>query len=474
MFVNTAQELLVSDAWKKEFHDLVDRINKFLQFKEIPGEKQGISLLYLETGQRIVLARIEKKETADILLRLGGAIGKKFNQLPFDTIDIVIPPEFEKPEKLPLYGKLMEGLLLGAYRFELYKKKVEKSADKGIKNIQIKARKTKQFDQISNESVVIAESTNLARDWSNTPGNDFTPKIFQQKAKEIAKETGLRFESLDEKEMQRLGMHCFLGVSQGSTQPAFLNILEYQCGKKDKATLLLVGKGLTFDSGGISLKPVSNMSEMKFDMCGGAAVLAAMRIIGLLKPEINVIGMIPASENLPDGKALKPGDILKAFNGKTVEIESTDAEGRLLLADTLAYGIERYKPDAVIDIATLTGGCVIALGKYNSGIMSNNPSLLKKLTKAGKITGDTLWELPMDQSYEKSIEGKYADLKNSGGKNASAITAGIFLRNFVGKSAWAHIDIAGPAWDVPHVEFYPETGATGVGVRLLWNLARHW
>jgi leucyl aminopeptidase len=235
-----------------------------------------------------------------------------------------------------------------------------------------------------------------------------------------------------------------------------------------------VGKGITFDSGGISLKPGQAMDEMKFDMCGAAAVLGALDALPQLRPPVNVVGIVPATENLPDGQATKPGDILKAFSGKYVEILNTDAEGRLILADALAYGIQEYKPEAVVDLATLTGACVVALGHYATGAITNHEGFQAKVVEAGKRSGDIVWPLPNFPEYEEGLKGKYADLQNIAGRDGGAITGGLFLKNFVGEAPWVHLDIAGTAWGVKNIGHIPNEGATGVGVCLLIDLACRW
>jgi leucyl aminopeptidase len=265
-----------------------------------------------------------------------------------------------------------------------------------------------------------------------------------------------------------------MGVAKGSRQPPKLILLEYRPVRKSSQTLAFVGKGITFDSGGISLKPGAAMDEMKFDMCGAAAVLGAMDGIGQLKPDVNVVGIVPACENLPDGQAVKPGDILKSYAGKHVEVLNTDAEGRLILGDALAYGIERYQPDAVVDLATLTGACVIALGHYATGAVSNHDALQQRLVDTGKACGDIVWPLPNFPEYGEALKGKYADLQNIAGREGGAITGGLFLKNFVGEVPWVHLDIAGTAWGVKNVGHVPNEGATGVGVCLLIDLARQW
>ncbi len=302
----------------------------------------------------------------------------------------------------------------------------------------------------------------LARDLANLPGNICTPNHLAEQAKKLAgKSDKLRVKVLQEKQMQDLGMGALLSVSRGSRQPAKLIVMEYTGGKPKSKPVVLVGKGLTFDAGGISLKPAAAMDEMKYDMCGGASVIACLQACNELSLPINVVGLVPASENLPDGDANKPGDIVTSMSGQTIEILNTDAEGRLILCDSLTYA-ERYKPAAVIDIATLTGACVIALGAHASGLLGNDDALTDEILAAGKKSGDRAWQLPLWEDYQGQLDSNFADMANIGGKGAGTITAACFLARFTKKYKWAHLDIAGTAW-----KSGAEKGATGRPVPLL-------
>jgi leucyl aminopeptidase len=270
----------------------------------------------------------------------------------------------------------------------------------------------------------------------------------------------------------RLGMGGLLGVSRGSARPPRFIIMEYRGGRGRRNTIVLVGKGVTFDSGGISIKPSANMAEMKMDMSGAAAVIGTMQAAAQLRLPVHLIGLVPATENLPGGRALKPGDILTHLNKKTSEIDNTDAEGRLILADALSYA-SRYTPDLVIDLATLTGACVVALGHVASGMLGNDPHAMSRLKAAGDRTYERVWELPMFEEYEKLIASDVADVKNVGGRWGGAITAAMFLKQFIGDYRWVHLDIAGPAIMEEPWEYIPK-GGSGVGVRLLIDFLRHW
>jgi len=316
-------------------------------------------------------------------------------------------------------------------------------------------------EQAINEGRAIAEGVRLARDLGNLPGNLCTPTYLAEQAVEIGKLYGLKTTVLEKADMQQLGMGALLSVSRGSRQPPKLIVLEYQGGKEGEAPVVLVGKGLTFDAGGISIKPAASMDEMKFDMCGGASVLGAVKAAAELKLPINIVGIIPSSENLPDGDANKPGDIVTSMSGQTVEVLNTDAEGRLILCDALTYA-ERYKPAFVIDIATLTGACVIALGAHASGLLANNDPLAREIGNAGKYTYDRAWQLPLWDEYQKQLDSNFADMANVGGREAGTITGACFLSRYAKNFKWAHLDIAGTAWKTGK-----EKGATGRPVPLL-------
>ncbi|MDH5359150.1 MAG: leucyl aminopeptidase [Gammaproteobacteria bacterium] len=308
----------------------------------------------------------------------------------------------------------------------------------------------------------IAEGVQMARNLGNLPGNICTPTYLAEQAKSLTRiNKQLSVEILEEKDMQELGMGSLLSVSRGSVEPAKLIVMNYQGGARDDKPVVLVGKGITFDSGGISIKPGAAMDEMKYDMCGAASVLGTMAAMTELQLPINLIGLVPASENLPDGNASKPGDIVTSMSGQTIEILNTDAEGRLVLCDALTYA-ERFEPAAVVDIATLTGACVIALGKHASGLMSNHHPLTNELLNAGKAAGDRAWEMPLWPEYEEQLKSNFADMANIGGREGGAITAAAFLSKFTKKYHWAHLDIAGTAWISG-----AEKGATGRPVPLL-------
>jgi leucyl aminopeptidase len=319
---------------------------------------------------------------------------------------------------------------------------------------------------------IIGRAANFARTLQSRPGNLATPSHLASEAERAAAGVGLGITVFDEARMYEEGMHAILAVSRGSTEEARFIILEHRGGKKREAPLVLVGKGLSFDAGGISIKPAEGMEAMKFDMSGGAAVIAAMQAIAELGVRANVVGLVPSSENLPSGSALKPGDVIATLAGKTVEVINTDAEGRLILADALTYGA-RMKPAAMIDCATLTGGVVIALGHHASAVFGNDDGLVAEVTEAGEASGERCWRLPLWDVYDKQLQSTTADLQNVGGRPASTITAACFLREFVGDAKWAHLDIAGTAYGDGTLP-YQRKGGYGVPTRLLieWVRAR--
>ncbi len=327
------------------------------------------------------------------------------------------------------------------------------------------ARHKKQAMKGLEHGKAIATGVHMTKDLGNLPGNICTPSYLADQAKTLKRKSRkLKVEILEEAQMKELGMGSLLSVSRGSREPAKLIVMQYSGGKPNAKPVVLVGKGLTFDAGGISIKPSEGMGEMKYDMCGGASVLGVMSACLELKLPINLIGLIPTSENLPDGAANKPGDIVTSMSGKTIEILNTDAEGRLILCDALTYA-ERFKPAAVIDIATLTGACVVALGKHASGLLANNDDLAQEILNAGTETGDRAWQLPLWDDYQEMIDSKAADIANIGGRWAGTITAACFLSRFTQDFKWAHLDIAGSAWTTGSTQ-----SATGRPVPLLTQL----
>ena len=311
------------------------------------------------------------------------------------------------------------------------------------------------------QAQALVRGTELAKEWANRPSNHATPRHLAQAAKALGKHPGIQCKVLGPREAERLGMGSFLSVARGAAEPLRFIVLEYKSRQTKEAPVVLVGKGITFDTGGISMKPAAEMDEMKFDMSGAASVLGVFEALAHLQPDIHVVGLIPATENMPDGQAIKPGDVVTSMSGQTIEILNTDAEGRLVLCDALTYA-ERFKPRAVIDIATLTGACVIALGAVRSGLFTANDELATALSRAGDISGDLCWRMPLDEEYAEGLKSRFADVANVAGRAAGSVTAAKFLERFAAKFPWAHLDIAGTAWRSGAVK-----GATGRPVGLL-------
>ena len=360
--------------------------------------------------------------------------------------------------------QLVEGFRDRAYRFNQMKSSNGKP-DGPLRRVTINVSDRSNLREIKDaltEAVAIANGIDFAKDLGNLPANVCTPTYLADQAKLLAADyPALKVRVLSEADMKRHGMGSLLSVSRGSREPAKLISMQYSGGAKEQAPVVLVGKGVTFDSGGISIKPAGAMDEMKFDMCGGASVFGSMRAVVDLGLPINVVGLVPATENLPDGVANKPGDIVTSMAGKTIEILNTDAEGRLILCDALTYA-ERFEPDVVIDIATLTGACVIALGSHASGLFCNDTDLTSGLLEAGRYTGDRAWEMPLWDEYQDQLKSNFADIANVGGREGGAITAACFLSRFTREFKWAHLDIAGAAWLSG-----ARKGSTGRPVKLL-------
>ncbi|MBE0430336.1 MAG: leucyl aminopeptidase [Dehalococcoidia bacterium] len=363
---------------------------------------------------------------------------------------------------------ITEGALLGLYAFTKYKKPEHED----IAEILLVAREeglVPLLDAAIDRGRVAAEATNLARDMVNEPANYMTPGRMAETAEALAAEHGLQCKVLDREDMEAMGMGALSGVARGSNQPPKLITLSYKTDASSNSGLGFLGKGITFDSGGISIKPSDGMGEMKSDMAGAAAVIAALVAIARLKPQINVTAVTPVAENLPSGSALRPGDVLRAMNGKTIEVISTDAEGRLILADALCYA-RKLGLSPLVDVATLTGACRIALGTRYAGLFANDQDLASRILNAAQRTGEGIWRMPLPDEYREQIKSDIADIKNTGERPGAAITAALFLSEFVEDTPWAHMDIAGPAYGNKE-SGYLLKGATGFGVRTLLELA---
>lgn len=448
---------------------------------DISGRLHTTCMLYASSGlaaRRVLVIGLGKQQ--DLTLdRLRGIAARAVRTARETGLtSAALPLQLSPGSALEPAGRaaaLTEGALLGLYSFRQYKTASDNGDTGKFRQITICTGREHCASVAAavRDAGTVCAGVQLARDLVNHPGNAATPTYLANTARRMAKTCGLACSVLDEKKMRRLGMGALLAVAQGSHEPARFIVLEYSPEKAvGSAPVVLVGKAITFDSGGISIKPAHNMEEMKTDMAGGAAVLGALQACARLKLPLRVVGLIPATENLPGGSALKPGDIVKSMSGKTIEIITTDAEGRLILADALHYA-RRYKPQAVIDLATLTGACIIALGNDVSGVMGTNEPLIERLREASERSGEKIWPLPMYAEYDEQIKSDIADMKNVGGRGGGSITAGCFLKKFTQGMNWAHLDIAGTAWAQQPRPYAPK-GATGVGVRLLVELLRSW
>ncbi|MHA2105920.1 MAG: leucyl aminopeptidase [Candidatus Hodarchaeales archaeon] len=405
-----------------------------------------------------------------------GSIAKIIRDKKYRRFSVVYPDTL--PMDVNSFTEyLVEATILGSYRFEELLTDPERKRE-NISNVVLLVGKhdISQVEKGLGYGRTIAGATNFAKNLGNSPHNIMNAIIMANKAKEMAEKNGLKVKILDRNEAEKENMHLYLSVNNGSKDdvPAQFVVLEYEPSEPPKETIVFVGKGITFDTGGISLKPGQNMEMMISDMCGAAAVIGAMKAVSELKPNgIKVVGITPLTDNSPSGSATKPGDIIKGKNGKTVEIINTDAEGRLVLADALTYA-ERYNPDFVVDLATLTGACVIALGGVYAAAYFNSKveeSTRKMLLESGEFSGDNLWHMPLDKKYREQIKSKHADIKNVGGRPAGSITAAMFLAEFAEKYPWSHLDIAGVAFG-DKAKGYTTSGASGFGVRLLVEFLR--
>ena len=419
-------------------------------------------------AKRVILLGVGKTDQFDALAQNEAfvGLGRTLAGLPITAAALDLP-SLTNNQPGPL-ERLGYGLVWASYKYTTTKSKIKD--DEFAKELSSLDLLGSAEDQLNLQNgIILGRGSNLTRELGNLPANICTPRYLADQATILANRfKKLSCEVLDENEMEKIGMHCLLSVSKGSDEPARFIILKYQGDSDSKAKpKILVGKGVTFDTGGISIKPSAGMDEMKFDMCGAATVMGCIQTICEMGLETNVIGVIAAAENMPSSGATKPGDVVQTLAGHTVEILNTDAEGRLVLCDALTY-VERFDPEAVIDIATLTGACLIALGRHNTGLLSTDNLLADELLTIGQETGDPCWRLPIEASYQKLLDSNFADIANIGGRDAGAITAACFLSRFTEKYRWAHLDIAGTAW----FSSGKAKGASGRPVPLLVNWLR--
>ena len=438
--------------------------------KDMEGKLGKLSIIPMSEKkpvQRILLAGIGKKEniTKDTIRFVSGKIAQKARELKLSEFSIISPPSFVT-DSMSAVSQIVEGTKMALYKFEKFKtEKIENAP-----NLTIIVSKSNKISKAIKIAEIVADGAIFTKSIANLPPNECTPTTLANFAKSMSKKNKMKCNIISEPELKKKGFGGISAVGQGSNNQPKLIILEHNRGRKNEKPIVLVGKAVTFDTGGISLKPGAAMDEMKFDKCGGCTVLGIMKSISELKLPINVVGIVPSVENMPGGESYRPGDIIKLYSGKTAEILNTDAEGRLILADALSYGEKHYSPKAIIDFATLTGACIVALGTNVAAIVSNDEKLTKKINDSSKRTTEEVWELPLNQDYMDMIKSDVADMKNVGiGRAAGTITAAAFLKNAIEKTSWVHIDIAGVAWTqgATKEKSYNPKGATGFGVRLI-------
>ncbi len=426
------------------------------------GELAARRLLLLGLGQRAAASPDTVRQAAALAVQ-------RARELHAETLAIGLPT-IEGHSEASLAQALAEGATLGLYRYDQYKTGQEPVSEVTSLTV-FSAGSLSVVEAALAVGQAIAGGTILARDLANGPGNDITPTRLGEVAEELAARFGFAATVLKPAELAEQGFGGIIAVGKGSAQEPRFIALEHGSKQEGQPTICLVGKGITFDTGGISIKPAEKMDDMKMDMSGAAAVLGAMHAVGELKLPLHVVGIVCAAENMPSATAYKPGDIVKTLSGKTVEVLNTDAEGRIVLADGLFYA-QRYQPDAIIDLATLTGAIMVALGGAATGIMGNNQDLVDRIVRAGEASAERTWQMPLWDEYREMVKSEIADLKNTGGRQGGAITAGAFLEPFAGQFPWVHMDIAGTAWVERPAKAYQIKGATGIGVRLLVQLLR--
>jgi len=448
-------ELLSSDEMRGKQGDMV--------YVHRPGNIRARRLLLVGAGKR-------DDFSFDTVRKVAGSAARFLRGKSARTMAILRRSQLDLGNSVQA---AVEGVLIALFEPDMYK--TENKEERRIDELIIVAATPGMEESLARgveRGRIIGEAVNFARELSNEPSSALTPSELAERARETATRYGLDIDVLDEARMKELGMGALLGVARGSDEPAKLIVLRYTPDEaepmgNDEDVIAIVGKGITFDSGGISIKPAEGMEKMKYDMSGAAAALAAMRAIAQLKPRINVIGLMPATENMPSGRAYKPGDVLRAMSGKTIEVINTDAEGRVILADAITYA-RKLGATKIIDLATLTGAVAIALGTINVAIMGNDQAFIDEMREAGREVGERLWQLPMDEEYREMIKSEIADIKNSAGRYAGTITAAFFLSEFAEDSPWIHFDIAGTAWENERKP-YMAKGPTGVGIRTLVN-----
>lgn len=439
-----------------------------LASEEIKGKLADVALVHTkgQPFERVLIVGLGERAKFEPahLARYAGAAVRYLGRRNVTEIAIALPDE-AKGNEVACASFAVEGAIGGSFETTIYQEKPDKNVAVEKVTILDGGFDAKAVADGVQRGTIVGEAVNFARTLAVTPANDMTPTILAEQATKAAKDAGVAVEVLDEAQCRAEGMGSFLSVAQGSAQPPKFIVLRYDGDPGSKELLALVGKGITFDTGGISLKPPERMEEMKYDMSGGAGVVATMAALGKLKPKLNVVGIVPATENMPGGKATKPGDIVKAMNGKTIEVINTDAEGRLILADALCYA-NKLGATKIIDCATLTGACVIALGHAASAAVGNTEVFTNAFLAAANGTGERYWHMPLYDEYATAMKSDIADLKNTGGRAAGTLTAAAFLKAFVAETPWLHLDIAGTAY-LDNESAWQAKGPTGTPVRAM-------
>jgi leucyl aminopeptidase len=471
LFVGVFDKNVLSPSAKevnKKTGDLLEKVLKSSHFSGKRGEMLAIPEPAGLSVQRLILFGMgaEKEIRASDAMEIGAHISMEIRKYPETDVTILLESlhgEHLNNEKLA--AVMGTGFLLRSYEFQKYKTQLKDKDKFHVKKLTFGVDSPKAAEKIFEEEEALVKAVTFARDIMSEPPNVIHPETLAERLQALSK-IGLKVEVLGEKEMKKLGMNALLGVGQGSDKESKLVIMKWSGGDSKEAPLAFVGKGVTFDTGGISIKPSAKMDEMKYDMGGSAAVAGLMYVLAARKAKVNAVGVVGLVENMPDGNAQRPGDIVTSMSGQTIEILNTDAEGRLVLADALWYTQGKFKPKLMIDLATLTGAITVSLGSKFAGLFSNDEGLVQKLREAGEESKEQVWQLPLDDRYDRNIDSRVADMQNIGAHGAGSITAAQFLQRFVNKVPWAHLDIAGTAWtDEPNM--FSGKNPTGFGVRLL-------
>lgn len=448
-----------------------ERLAKVQEFVGKPGQVLSLPAPEGHGADMLLCIGVGEKKSAsflDAMRDMGGTAVQVARKNGLRTIAVDFSAKEMHAEGVEAFAT---GAVLANYAFDAYKKQNSAKRVAEVDILLADSKMTATLRKVIDRTLAVMAGVHIARDLVNIPAHDMYPERLAEAAQEIAKDSGgtIKVKVLERADCEKLGMGAYLAVAQGADRPPKFITLTYTSPRPAKKTVAVVGKGVTFDSGGLSLKPADGMMTMKCDMAGAAAVLGLFAVLGKLRPRVNIKGYIAATENMPSGSAIRPGDIVRSMSGKTIEILNTDAEGRLTLADAMTYAL-RDKPDAMVDLATLTGACVVALGEEIAGLMTNNRTLAKDLLRSAKDASEKLWEMPLEDRYKEQVQSDIADLRNiATTRYGGSLTAGLFLQEFVGETPWAHLDIAGPAFAERPMGVCLQKGATGYGVRTLWK-----